>query len=118
MVWMGSGRVKNPLEIFLRKSRCELIPNMPYVEKSSFRPLGELGGVGEVREVEKLSRNIPGEMYYTFNTPHAICRKIDFSPFGGPWGVWVRSERVKNPLEMFLRRNTCELIPHMPYVEK
>ncbi len=80
---MGSGRVKNPLEMFLRKSRCELIPHMPYVEKSIFHPLGD-PGVGGVGEGQKPSKNVPGEMHYTFDNPHAIYRKIDFSPSGGP----------------------------------
>ncbi len=55
---MGSGRVKNPLAMFLRKSRCELIPHMPYVEKSIFHPLGDLGVVSGVGDGQKLSRNI------------------------------------------------------------
>ncbi len=61
-MWVGSGRVKNPLEMFLARCITLLIPHMPYVEKSIFHPLGDPEGVGGVGEDQKPSRTVPGEI--------------------------------------------------------
>ncbi len=52
-----------------------------------------MSGVGEG---QKPSKNNPGEMHYTFDTPHAIYRKIDFSPSGGMSGVGEGQKPSRN----------------------